>query len=165
MTRSKIIRGTLPAPRSSSRPNGTDSVFLTISGRFAGKGGSCVLISTGTYIVTGGTVLFANATGSGTSTTIFRYQCTGAATGTIWEPSPSRTQAKVGPWPAQVGLGGPVPARRQPTPLVAQARLPHRARVSGRRVWHPGQLLHYRCGQGPLYAASANQARRVIRCF
>ena len=61
--------------------NGTDSVFLSVSGHFAGKGGACMLISTGTYIVTGGTGAFANATGSGTITTQID-QCAGTATGT-----------------------------------------------------------------------------------
>lgn len=62
--------------------NGTDSVFLSISGSFAaGKGSSCVLTSTGTYTVTGGTGAFANATGSGTITTEID-QCAGTATGT-----------------------------------------------------------------------------------
>ena len=35
--------------------NGKDSVFLTISGRFDDSKDKCVLISTGTYTVTGGT--------------------------------------------------------------------------------------------------------------
>lgn len=64
--------------------NGSDSVFLTINGTFetAGGGGDkCVLVSTGTYTVTGGTDAFANATGSGViSTEIDR--CAGTATGT-----------------------------------------------------------------------------------
>ena len=70
--------------------NGTDSVFLTISGQFESTGGKCVLTSTGTYTVTGGTGAFANATGSGTFTAQ-RDQCTstGSATytGTISRPS------------------------------------------------------------------------------
>ena len=66
--------------------NGTDSVFLAVSGQFetehgGGGGGQCVLISTGTFTVTGGTGAFANATGSGTITTETNL-CTGVATGT-----------------------------------------------------------------------------------
>lgn len=64
--------------------NGSDSVFLTISGQFdspRGGGGQCVLTSTGTFIVTGGTGAFANATGSGTISTVTDL-CIGIATGT-----------------------------------------------------------------------------------
>jgi hypothetical protein len=63
--------------------NGTNSVFLSISGDFESTHGhgQCVLISTGTYIVTGGTGAFVNATGSGTISTEID-KCAGTATGT-----------------------------------------------------------------------------------
>ena len=60
--------------------NGTDSVFITVSGHFEDTS-KCVTTSTGTYTVTGGTGAFANATGSGTFTTEID-QCAGTATGT-----------------------------------------------------------------------------------
>ena len=72
--------------------NGTDSVFFSVSGHFAGGSGGdkCVVTSTGIYIITGGAGAFANATGSGTITTEFNL-CTGTAdgtyTGTISQPN------------------------------------------------------------------------------
>jgi hypothetical protein len=72
--------------------NGKDSIFLSISGQFNGKGpgDKCVVTSTGTYTVTGGAGAFANATGSGTISTQFDL-CAGTAsgtyTGTISQPN------------------------------------------------------------------------------
>jgi hypothetical protein len=62
--------------------NEMDSVFLTINGTFeSAHGDKCLVTSTGTYTVTGGTGAFANATGSGTTTTEID-RCAGTATGT-----------------------------------------------------------------------------------
>jgi hypothetical protein len=72
--------------------NGKDSIFLSISGQFNGKGGGdkCVVTSTGTYTVTGGAGAFVNATGNGTVSTQFDL-CAGTAsgtyTGTISQPN------------------------------------------------------------------------------
>ena len=70
--------------------NGTDSVFLTISGHFESPKGNnkCAITSTGTYTVTGGTGAFANATGSGIISTQID-ECAGTATGT-WTGTISR---------------------------------------------------------------------------
>ena len=70
--------------------NGTDSVFLSISGHFESTDGKCVVVSTGTFIVTGGTGAFANATGSGTTSTevdVCAVTGSGTYTGTISRPN------------------------------------------------------------------------------
>jgi len=70
--------------------NGNDSVFLAGSGQFATSKDKCVITSTGTFTVTGGTGAFANATGSGTTFTqidLCAGTTTGAYTGTISRPN------------------------------------------------------------------------------
>ena len=57
-------------------------MFVAISGQFETTKDKCVLVSTGTYTVAGGTGAFANATGSGTTFTEADL-CTGASTGTF----------------------------------------------------------------------------------
>jgi hypothetical protein len=70
--------------------NGTDSVFMAVSGHFEESGDKCVVTSTGTYTVTGGTGAFANATGSGTFTAqsdLCADTGFGTYTGTISRPN------------------------------------------------------------------------------
>jgi hypothetical protein len=70
--------------------NGKDSVFLVVSGQFETSKDKCVVTSTGTFTVTGGTGRFANATGGGTTFTLVD-RCTdfgsGVYTGTISRPN------------------------------------------------------------------------------
>jgi len=61
--------------------NGTDSVFMSVSGHVEDTHDKCVITSTGTYTVTGGTGAFAGATGSGTTFTELD-QCAGTGFGT-----------------------------------------------------------------------------------
>ena len=70
--------------------NEKDSVFLTTSGQFETSKDKCLITSTGTFTVTGGTGAFANATGGGTISTETDL-CAGTAlgifTGTISRPN------------------------------------------------------------------------------
>jgi hypothetical protein len=70
--------------------NEKDSVFITTSGTSETSKDKCVITSTGTYIVTGGTGAFANATGSGTiatETDLCAGTAVGTFTGTISRPN------------------------------------------------------------------------------
>ena len=70
--------------------NEKDSVFITTSGTSETSKDKCVITSTGTYIVTGGTGAFTNATGNGTivtETDLCAGTAVGTFTGTISKPN------------------------------------------------------------------------------
>lgn len=70
--------------------NRKDSVFLSVSGKSESSKDKCTATSKGTYIVTGGTGAFANATGSGTTDSHVDFCAsiaTGTYTGTISKPN------------------------------------------------------------------------------
>ena len=70
--------------------NEKDSIFLTTSGTSETSKDKCLITSTGTYTVTGGTGAFANATGSGTivtETDLCAGTALGTFTGTISRPN------------------------------------------------------------------------------
>ena len=70
--------------------NQKDTIFVSTSGRFETSKDKCVISSTGTFTVTGGTGAFANATGGGiilTEVDVCAATGSGLITGTISKPN------------------------------------------------------------------------------
>ena len=81
LTRIQDHQGTFGSTAVIVGANGKDSVFFSVSGNFDTTKDKCKAMSTGVYIVTGGTGAFTNATGNGTIETQIDV-CAGTATGT-----------------------------------------------------------------------------------
>lgn len=90
LTRIQNNQGTFGSTAVIVGANGKDSIFLSVSGRFDTTKDKCTATSTGTYIVTGGSGAFLNATGSGTISTqidVCAGTASGTYTGTISKPN------------------------------------------------------------------------------
>jgi hypothetical protein len=90
LTRIQNNQGTFGSTAVIVGANGKDSIFFSVNGKFERTKDKCVLSSTGTYIVTGGSGAFLNATGNGTietQTNVCTSTATGTYTGTISKPN------------------------------------------------------------------------------
>ena len=90
LTRIQDHQGTFGSTSVLVGANGKGSVFLAVSGQFETSKDKCLITSTGTFTVTGGTGAFANATGGGTTFTridLCADTTSGAYIGTISRPN------------------------------------------------------------------------------